>query len=752
MLAGAFVILNIWSEVPIELRVVLLLEALVVWGDVAASRRHSLVFLLQRAARAPLDIALGVATILLPLIFASDSNSTTLPITMITLGLATYLWIWVASYGRHLLQVFGRELSYESGLNKVLAVAEWPLSSDQPAVSIAALSGISLLVLCGDLGAVVVGIPIIGVLWCLTVIRNRRLPTFQGRYLERRFRESFPNPVLFARFPLLTALGLALITSIISRELTLFYGSPADARGLLNSLLQVQASVGILTVTVLFVVVQIVSDAFSLRISVAAFRHRSFVTAVAVLAISVGINTWLSARLPTVISDTLTDSVWIDLSLIAAGAAFVLLVTAIFRIATRLTPESMIHGLLDGMTASWIRQVSAIWNDRLALRGDVDPLRDPMLAIERALMTSLQRRDLTTFRTICSQLYSAISTHTAAANVHAIDRYLLDHLSQVIEYALSNGQDEAVGELITILYWLPEPDLEHLKNGLRFGDEDIPGEGLIRRILKLAVEFGRDKAGNSCLGFIRDRGIKYARHLPNTSECYSLHPDIASIGESENPDDRERRISNDNFIMGFEQAYFSSIGWQITESVKRGNPELVYSGVSTICYVLSQGLRDHKDGGLRERLVYWATSALSEIAYTVAQYNATSLVGLGLYPLGDIADALNDDEPALADSLAGVVVSTLGSLAKSGILRHHDVVDISVFGYRLTARFPDAHRKVVEAFCIAAEVTRGLPGYEESRERKWVYRELVNRIRQQGTVLEYVREALEQLHEPEFSR
>lgn len=742
------------SSLPTNLKVVVFLLVLEVWSSVLAHRtsRVTLRRVLRAAFRAPFETALGSTFIILPLLFATDATQPLMPVGLLTFGILLYGGTWISRYGEPLLKFAGHELRFGSRTHHIYSLFQLPWwSCNRPTLAASAIAIIGLLLICGDAGSLSIGVPMVLLVWIMAVAWNYRMPIGRERYPTERFRDSFPSPRYFLGYFVLPITALALIASVGAREITFFYGSLADGRELLNSLLQVEAAVGILAVTVLFIVIQIAAEALSLRIGSSTFKQDELTSAAALLVLTVLFTVALSARSPMFLSESVAESLWIDAALILALLTFGSLVVVLVRVPYRLTPEGVVRTLLSGMTPAWIEDVTREWSPRWH-PGAID-LRDPMIGVERVLMSFLERRDTVSFRVACVQIHEALTNLVRQANVHAIDRYLAHHLRGVMAYALKNGEDQVLEDILGITYYWVTPDPQLLRKDLKFSnDQDVPGEQLIRQALELSVEHARTDVGSQALARIRDRGMGYVQLLPDISDCYWLQQSREIQDLELGEDERERRQENDNFIMGFEQAYLHYPSRKVVASIELGQTALTYSGVSTIGYVIAACMRQKKEPDFHRRIVYWGDFALLEIAEAAARTGVVDFLGLGLSETDEVIKALADDETELAEQHTAAMLKILSLLAKRGLLRLHDVMEFSFLGLALAGRFQKSLEDLVAGMAGAAEDIKAQPGFADSRDLKWTYGELVARIKQQDSVAmhEPVSAALSRLGEKQI--
>jgi hypothetical protein len=147
------------------------------------------------------------------------------------------------------------------------------------------------------------------------------------------------------------------------------------------------------------------------------------------------------------------------------------------------------------------------------------------------------------------------------------------------------------------------------------------------------------------------------------------------------------------------------------------------------------------------------SDALSELASRSAPLASDDIFTLS--PINWAVRDLPGWDKRSADDISYVVASILQHQAQAGVLRWSDISEIAQIGKHLGLKFPRAQELILDALIETAITVKSTPGMER------MYQSMVDGIRSQRNlwgprasevVRSKVRIALDDLHEPAFSR
>ncbi len=234
----------------------------------------------------------------------------------------------------------------------------------------------------------------------------------------------------------LIPLVASVIVGLITREFTIFYGNTETAELILVTLSQIEGSVGILAITIIFVLTQLTASNYSIRISTILFRQSIFWIPLLILFASITYNLTIASRSP-IIFPSATDnfgSLIIDLSFVLGLATASSIAYFIFRAPRLISPESIITDSLKSVDKVWLKKVKRDWCHP-AFKISLNVSYDPFIIIERILSKAVVSGDNLTFLSglvlIRDHLQYAktIEPHKLPDYIIEIDAYLRHHFA-----------------------------------------------------------------------------------------------------------------------------------------------------------------------------------------------------------------------------------------------------------------------------------------------------------------------------------
>jgi hypothetical protein len=189
-----------------------------------------------------------------------------------------------------------------------------------------------------------------------------------------------------------------MMVGIITRESPIFYANAETAKSILFTLSQIEGVIGILAITIIFVLTQLTASNYSIRISTILFRQSAFWIPLMILVAAITYNLTIASRSPIVFPSTNDnfDSLIVDLSFVLGLATAGSIAYFIFRAPKMVSPEAIITDALKSFDKEWLDKVKSDWCEP-AFQLKLDVRYDPFIAIERIL----SRADCTRDRTFC---------------------------------------------------------------------------------------------------------------------------------------------------------------------------------------------------------------------------------------------------------------------------------------------------------------------------------------------------------------
>lgn len=516
---------------------------------------------------------------------------------------------------------------------------------------------------------------------------------------------------------------VAIFTAVPAREVILFWGTASDATSILLTLSEIEATIGILVITLAFVLVEITAT-YSTRLVTILTQRRPFTCAVVTFAMAVMYNLGLAANssrwLPT--QQAPTGSLRVDVAFILAGIASSTLVLFVKDALVVMSPEAMVQEALRDFDSNWLSVIRKEWSARFGPRS-MHVSRDPMILVERLLNSALSRGDLNSFRTSLMILRECIQRIAQEDDLVVLDKYLAYHLRSLIKIAANQGSDEALLAVCDFIHWIGVPSEDSIKSTEVGGSDPSPGSVLPRVIVDEAIRSGLTEPAQRALRIIEMLAEHALKTLPSSEEVGLYNRDTSE----ELPEEiRHELWKNENRIQDYATGYFSYTAEKGQEAITKGLKEPALSASHCITHLIGEIIYQVPDDPIRMLLIRHALWSQNQIVSHACKHKCTGAISLGV----DFRwlDRVTNEE--IAESIMYYLAKFTMSMARANILNWMTVATAAVAATRIAPRFPQTVITVLKAFGEAAEELRQVSDFAQQEELAFIHAELVFRIDQ----------------------
>lgn len=650
--------------------------------------------------------------------------------------------------------------------------AEYYSGSKYPEVVGAASEGMALVVIaarweCLPFAAVMITAAAVAY---VKIMDPRVFPGIRGNPLSR----AMPGwrPTLIA---LLIAGVAGTVAGVVSHEGGVFFGKAQDATTMLATLAQVLGTIGVLAITVSFVLAQVLASEVSVRSSIAMARNPSFRCSLGLLLSSLVLDFYLLARSADFPQDAPANLWQVDMALLLALAAVCATAWFVLEAPRLLSPETIVEQELRRFDTRWAKTVAEEWQ-----RGDSRTLhvhRDPLIVIERILYWAIERRDRTTFSTAVYLLGQKLDQQFpsdpdvwisdrvfkergARPHAIAIDHYLVDLIEGVIDRATDGKDTRALLGLIELWESIGLPTkaekrkamLLDMRDALAWDSPDAPGERFLRRILLRSIGSGLVEPAKEALAHVGRCANSWAGVLPAASETLGFTENAEQQdpwrgnGSAEDEahlsqEEQKRRRENDDMVLALNVRYYRFFSRVAREAATCGIWDIVSSVSFDVISLTAAAFRARPERSIRRRVLNWALLCLSEISDSLcriqpeAKARIADLFLMAHYGLEEIISLLDPDaDQDIASDLADHLVYILKTQDEAGVLSWSLAEDVGPVGRALAGRYSDAHGRILDALALAARHVQDRGWTISQQDRRQLYRSLIGSIGYLGDV------------------
>lgn len=568
--------------------------------------------------------------------------------------------------------------------------------------------------------------------------RDKKLALIKPHIIRATYRDLLPrlgHILLFAGIPF----AIAGIVGIFTRELTIFYADIETARSILFTLSQIEGGVGVLAITIIFVLTQLTASNYSIRISSILFRQSAFWIPLIILFGSITYNLLVVSR-SFIMLPSNTDyfhSLIVDLSFILGIATACGIAYFIFKAPRMVSPEPIIANSLKSFNKEWLDTIKRDWC-RPSFQLKLNVRYDPFIAIERILSKAVDSGDSITFIAglilVRDHLHSpnTIDPHELPNYIVEIDAYLRHHFRSMVRTAAKNSDAYTLLQLIHFIEELGNPSPESITecDTFAFDFEEAPGELLLREIIQQSSPYQLTECITRGIHIVESRATNVIETLPKQIDTWLFNqtPTDPKLSEKE-----QRRLwDNDHRVENFERQYFEYLHSLGVKAADSKSIEIVRAVTISLQNIISSIIQ-HIDGyTMKAMIVRRAMWSLDAIMKASCNNNLSDAMSLSMLKYA-AEHTDSDQDESVAWHLIYYVSDFLLLHAKSGLLDFMHVVDSAMVGLNISKKYTNPTIHLLKSMGESAKSLKNSAYYSDNKDLQLVYEEIIKRIKQVGS-------------------
>lgn len=591
---------------------------------------------------------------------------------------------------------------------------------------------------------------------------SRKLAHVNPNVTPLTLKDIFPKLGHIALFFAIPSVA-GLVIGLAVREYSIFNADVETAKSVLFTLSQIEGSIGILAITVIFVLTQLTAANYSTRIPAILFRQPAFWIPLLVLLTSIMYNLLIASNAPTTFPTGYFRSGLIDFSFIFAVASACGITYFIFKAPRTVSPESIIADSLKRFDKKWLDTIKRDWC-RPNFEIKLNVVHDPFIVIERILSRAVDSGDNLTFISglilIRDHLHqiSQLDPRELPNYMMEFDAYLRHHFRSLVRTAAKNSDAYSLLQLVNFIRELDAPSSESIVkcDTFAYDYDDAAGELLLREIVRQALEFHLSECVTRAVNIVEARAVSVLKTLPDQTGTWLY--DKMTTDPAISKQEYDRLWANDRRVESFERNYLTYLQHLGVNSADSALTEVSTSVVLTLNQLASSIAQEVKGIRMKVMMLNQATMCLREIS--TALLDKKLPMTLSLFPYG-LTQADLDMHVYVAQSLVNYISDFLVTRAKGGVLEYMNVVDSAMFGLTLVKQHTEPGIRLLQVMGEAAKLLHNNPTYAENKNLQFVYGELIQRIRQVAqnsprkdpqAIQEAAKSILDSLGEPEFEK
>jgi hypothetical protein len=520
--------------------------------------------------------------------------------------------------------------------------------------------------------------------------------------------------------------------ALIARDIVIFWGDDGRVFSLMSTVAEIEATVFAMVITFLFLLVEFATTAYSPRLVELLSRRPKFrcMLISAILSLVAKLTFLATGSRYISLPDIGGESLIVDglfLLTVLAGLSFSLFVQDMFFL---MSPEAIISQILKSFDSEWAEVIRREWkahNKPHLVRID----RDPMVQIERFLVSAIDGGDTNSFISCLQLMYDKITRVCANDDALILDSYLEFHLVGVAQLTARQGLDTELEILCDAIDKLTRLSLESLDPAyemLLLGD-DLPGTGFLRQIIELAVKYHLSGSAIKGLDCFNRRTSRLAQSLPGFSELWIYNDENrrAELAERE----RRRLRDNDNWV----DVYSSCLRYLGQVGEKAIQENMVHIAESAFRCLATQANSILRYAQAERYQVFLLSDVFLEFSRMTSAACDGQVLGVFRF-IGIIGfDKATHQRTALliANRLSELIVNMAGA----GILDLLITMEVAVGVIKLVKRVPEIVFPILEGFGKAGELLRKSYDLSRRQDLALAHKEIIQRIDQiERTALE----------------
>ena len=526
----------------------------------------------------------------------------------------------------------------------------------------------------------------------ILVSSTKSLPPNDDRWLPR-LPHLWPGFSFYVRVIFIVSIPILLL-ALVKRDTVIFSGTIDNAITLLTSLTQIEATTGALVITVLFLLVELTTSSYSPRIARVLSRRLSFrimmclaiISLLTKLGIMSNFGYWVS--IPSQGGDSLAID-WSILFTIAVAISYALFSKDAFSL---LSPEDLSKEVLKGFDDKWLEMVRRNWSNRQPPHKifiDIDPL----ILIERLLITALHKGDINTYKTTLISLRDRLTDITGEHDGSILDFYISEQFATVIQVATERHNEDALIFLCDIAHELTMPSQKVFQEA-DVSSLDVPiGTKLLRAVLDRSIDANLTRSALIALAYIGDCGVRAISALPAFSTLWNINDNNLN-DPTLSDDERTKLWKNDWRLENYIQGYLWYIGKIGNTAANTKNQDIVLSCSIGLINQLTTILEQIKE---EEYLFHLVNNSMA--SFRVLMQGACKKKiedGVSIIGLGFAFDKISSQK--VAQLIVTYLAEYTTQLAKYKILNYSIVVEISMATLSLLNKYPEFVLPLIDAF------------------------------------------------------
>lgn len=517
-----------------------------------------------------------------------------------------------------------------------------------------------------------------------------------------------------------------LLAAICTRDIPLFFGDVSEAVRLMETLIQVEVTVFVLGLSLLFVLVELTTATYSPRLVGLLFQRKPFRVMLAAAGSSFALKLMVMSNASRwlVLPGAGGPSWVIDLALLLSGLAlgtFVLLSRDMYRM---MSPEAVVREALRGFDESWMWIIRGEWSSSRGPRS-MYIARDPMVRVEAILASALHRRDLNTFRTslilLREKMEAASGEHDGAIN----DKYLLYHLANIIDMAAEMELDNALTFLCDVLNEVTMPSSTFLAEADVSSFESPPGGRLLMRVVEEAITHRLPDPAQRSLHYLNERATRTVMAMPDYSDLGFIFGEDREDQPAE--DEAEIGWRNDEFVMSYHSGYLTYFGGVGRTAVEAGLAPISWTATHNLCAQASRIAEHIAEETYQMVLVRFVLDSLDGVVSAACREQLAGAIDFAMLQYA----VRESDSKGTGTLIARFLAHACVQMANAGILDAMSVINIAMTARHAAEEHnPRALSVIIEAFGEAGAGLRKRPGFAEQDELGFAHQEVIRRIDQ----------------------
>ena len=521
--------------------------------------------------------------------------------------------------------------------------------------------------------------------------------------------------------------ALYLLVAFLSNEVGVFASDVETARTLVLALAGAQGTIGILTLTLMFVLVQVTAGSYAGSLGRLIWSDSRLWLAYGFLLGSIGLDVLLIARTGTWLT---ADGMLVDLALLAAACSLSLVVYLSLSSVRILAPERLIRRALAGLDKEYLSETLENWASRFGPQHLES--EDPMRAAESVLRGLIARQDIQSFILALIVVRDTLSTHSRGLPLVQLQSYCHHYLGPLLSSVERNLGSEGLQQFLDFVENVPAPspqdwvDNKHLTSW-----ESPPGEALLRRTISVAIGSNHETVILRGLFRVEERAKRFLAFLPAAEETAMYNPDY-DYSKSHSAEDRQRRWGEEAKVEVFERQYIGYFADICDQAIIQNHREVCRDATNGLATMINEACRNVSSQRIRETVVNHGLYRFNEVSKTAAEHSREAYIDMSSLHLDLNVLGKDSENTLLLKHIAVFAAGVLTRIAAANVLDTGLVVDVAMIGLYGDNTKSGAGEIVTEAMCHILDALASAPNDPQQEKAESLMRVLRSRIEQVG--------------------